>query len=133
MGESTSNTVSELAAQLGIDDLEKFLRGCIAISKAVSGQPGSVPVGQKLKYTVAEASELLGVSTRWLADQCRAERIEHIHMARRRYFSHDQIVRLLEKHAVEPFDDRPIDPTVARALRRVQQSGARAPGRLSRR
>ncbi|GLY99865.1 hypothetical protein Acsp02_71180 [Actinoplanes sp. NBRC 103695] len=133
---STSNfgdTVSELAAQLGIGDLEKFLRSWIAISKTTSGQPGSEAAGEKLKYTVAEVSELLGVSPRWLADQCRAERIEHIHIARRRYFTHDQIVRLLEKHAVEPFDDRPVDPAVARAVRRVRQGGLRGAGTPSRR
>jgi hypothetical protein len=124
-------TVFELAAQLGIGDLEKFLRVCIANSTVMSGPLGSGGRSEKFKYTVAEAADLLGVSSRWFADQCRAERVEHIHLARRRVFSHDQILRLLEKHAVEPFDDRPVDPQIARVMRRIQRGGGWQASRVS--
>jgi hypothetical protein len=30
---------------------------------------------------------------------------------------------LLEKHAIEPFDDTPVDPATARVMRRIQKSG----------
>jgi len=129
----STETVFELATQLGIGNLEKFLRVCIANATVMSDPLGSGGRSEKLKYTVTEVAELLGVSPRWLGDQCRAERVEHIHLARRRFFSHDQILRLLEKHAVEPFDDRPVDPRIARTIRRIQLDTGQQASKASRR
>ncbi|WP_203821998.1 helix-turn-helix domain-containing protein [Paractinoplanes ferrugineus] len=119
-------TVFELAAQLGIGDLEKFLKACIANAAMMTGATEPDRHVRKIRYTVEEVADLLGVSPRWLADECRAERVEHVCLARHRFFTFDQIARMLEKHAVEPFEDRPTQPHVARVLRRIQQS--RKPG-----
>lgn len=53
-------------------------------------------------YTVSEVARRLGVSSRWLADECRAGRIEHVHIARRRRFTAKQVDALIAKHTVEP-------------------------------
>jgi hypothetical protein len=124
-GSGSDPSVCEFAAQLGIADLEKSLRACIANAAVASGSQGLGGRTEKLKYTVEEAADLLGVSSRWLADECRAERVEHVRLARHRFFSHDQILRLLEKNAVEPFDDRPVDPHIARVMRRIQKDRSR--------
>jgi hypothetical protein len=112
--------VHELAAQLGISDLEKFLRACLANSAVMGGMASSILPGGKVRYTIDEAAELLGVSPRWLADECRAERIEHVHLARHRFFTFDQLLRLLKKHEVEPLDVR-VDRELERVKRRIQR------------
>jgi hypothetical protein len=52
--------------------------------------------------TIADVAARLGISARWLADECRAGRIEHVYIARRRRFTPEQIDALLRKHTVEP-------------------------------
>jgi hypothetical protein len=79
---------------------------------------------------VEEAADLIGVSSRWLADECRAERMEHVHLARHRFFTHDQILRMLEMHVVKPFPDRAIEPHVARVMRRIQKDRPQRSGGL---
>ena len=117
----SGGTVSDLAAQLGIADLEKFLRACIANAAMMAGEGDPVQGKPKIRYTVEEAADLVGVSSRWLADECRAERVEHVHLARHRFFTHDQILRMLEMHVVKSFPDPVIDPHVARVMRRIQK------------
>ena len=75
-------------------------------------------------YTVSEVAKRLGVSSRWLADECRAGRIEHIHIARRRRFTAKQVDALIAKHTVEPVDvisedDTRLDRTRNRVARRL--------------
>lgn len=122
-------TVFDLAEQLGIGDLEKFLRACIANAAMMAGIAGQGRAAQKITYTVEEAADLIGVSPRWLADECRAERVDHVHLARHRYFTHGQVLQLLEDYAVERSLDNPIAPHVARVMRRIQKDRNRPDGR----
>jgi excisionase family DNA binding protein len=75
-------------------------------------------------YTVSEVAKRLGVSSRWLADECRAGRIEHIHIARRRRFTAKQVDALIAKHTVESTnviseEDKHLDRTRERVARRL--------------
>jgi excisionase family DNA binding protein len=75
-------------------------------------------------YTVAEVAKRLGVSSRWLADECRAGRIEHIHIARRRRFTAEQVGALIAKHTVKPRippneDNERLERTRDRVTRRL--------------
>jgi hypothetical protein len=48
------------------------------------------PNGPKL-FTVEQVAAVIGVSQRWLADECRANRVTHVHLARKRRFTADQV------------------------------------------
>lgn len=52
--------------------------------------------------TVAQVARRLGISARWLADECRAGRVEHVYIARRRRFTPEQVDSLVRKHTIEP-------------------------------
>jgi len=77
-------------------------------------------------YTASEVAKRLGVSSRWLADECRAGRIEHIHIARRRRFTAKQVDALIAKHTVEPAD------VVSEEDKRLNQARDRVARRLGR-
>jgi len=53
----SGGTVSDLAAQLGIADLEKFLRACIANAAMMAGEGDPVQGKPKIRYTVEEAAD----------------------------------------------------------------------------
>lgn len=76
-------------------------------------------------YTVEEVARYLRVSVRWLAQQCRAERVEHVHLARARRFTRRQVELLVLSHTVIPDDHKKLDATRQRVLRLL----ARAPRR----
>lgn len=89
-----------------------------------------------LLHTADEVAALLRVSARWLADQCRAERIEHIHVARRRPFTRKQVMALIETSTVRPDasvrmntaraeDHRKLDATRQRVLRLLARTPRR--------
>ncbi|WP_305783725.1 hypothetical protein [Symbioplanes lichenis] len=115
--------VHELATELGIGDLEKFLRACLANSAMMSDLASPSRPVQKIRYSVEEAAKLLGVSSRWLADECRAERVAHVHLARHRSFTHGQLLALLKKHEVEPLDSK-ADRAIERINRRIDRDRA---------
>jgi len=52
--------------------------------------------------TIADVATRLAISARWLADECRAGRIEHVYIARKRRFTPAQIDTLVRKHTIEP-------------------------------
>ena len=54
-----------------------------------------------LYYTVSQVAKMLGVSSRWLADKCRAEEVDHVYMARKRKFTPAQVEKVLAQYAVE--------------------------------
>lgn len=116
------DVVHELAAEMGISDLEKFLRTCLANAAVMSGFSAPARPAQNIKYSVDETAAFLGVSPRWLADECRAERVEHVYLARHRFFTHTQILKLLKSFEVEPAGDR-ADPEFARIMRRIERDG----------
>ena len=79
---------------------------------------GSLDVDRQLPksdmlYTVEEVARYLQVSARWLAHQCRAERFEHVHIARARR----QVELLVDSHTVIPDDHKKLDATRQRVLR----------------
>ena len=76
---------------------------------------------------MSEVAKRLGVSSRWLADECRAGRIEHIHIARRRRFTANQVDALITKHTVEPTD------VISEEDERLNQTRDRVARRLARR
>lgn len=78
----------------------------------------------RVYYTVEEAARLLKVSSRWLADQCRNDKVEHVHLARKRKFTPAQVRKLLASFTRVPDEaERRRQSTVSRAARRVQRNG----------
>lgn len=92
---------------------------------------GEAPAGtdgaeeQELYYSVEQVARRLKVSTRWLADQCRAELVEHVYIARKRKFTPAQVEKLLSTHTVEPVDFADRNRSYERAARRVQRDRSR--------
>ena len=84
----------------------------------------ALPEGGVL-YTVQEVARYLRVSARWLAGQCRAERVEHVHLARVRRLTRSQVESLVASRTVIPDDTKKLDATRQRVLRLL----ARSPGR----
>jgi excisionase family DNA binding protein len=81
---------------------------------------------EEVYFTVNEVAKRLGVSTRWLADECRAGRVEHVHIARRRRFTVAQVDALVARHTVLPeaaatVDVSRLDRTRERVVRRLSQ------------
>jgi hypothetical protein len=70
-------------------------------------------------YELRVVAKLIRVSERWLADQCRAEKVEHVHLARKRKFTVAQIRKLLKSHTVTPLDAERIDKELLRIARRA--------------
>ncbi|GAA0739636.1 helix-turn-helix domain-containing protein [Dactylosporangium roseum] len=88
------------------------------------------PAGKLL--TIDAVAELLGVSSRWLADECRAGRIAHVHIARKRRFTAKQVDQLIERFSVQPQQEEPerLHPAVSnRVYRRLQRQGVIPPTR----
>jgi excisionase family DNA binding protein len=81
---------------------------------------------EEIYFTVAEVARRLGVSTRWLADECRAGRVEHIHIARRRRFTAAQVDVLVSRHTVQT--EQVVAP---RSTQRLEQTRERVARRLS--
>ena len=74
-------------------------------------------LGSCVLFTLEEVAECLQVSERWLAGECRAERIEHIHVARQRRFTRNQVEKLIASRTVRPAADVQMDATRQRVLR----------------
>ena len=72
-------------------------------------------------FTVKEAAQLLGVSERWLATKCRDEEVTHLHIARKRRLTTDQIDKILREHTVRPQGTEEIDAEKARVIARLQK------------
>lgn len=68
---------------------------------------------------------LLKMSARWLADQCRAEKVEHVHLARQRRFTPAQIQALVARRTVRPVADLKLDATRQRLLRLIERKQAK--------
>jgi hypothetical protein len=98
-------------------------------SSANSGE--DVELAGKL-LTVNAVAELLGVSSRWLADECRAGRVAHVHIARKRRFTAKQVEQLVERFSVQPRQEEPerLHPAVSNQVyRRLQRQGVVPPRR----
>ncbi|GIG57098.1 hypothetical protein Lfu02_14700 [Longispora fulva] len=53
-------------------------------------------------WPVEVIAKQLGVSARWLADECRAERVEHVHLGGKRSFTLEQARALVARSTVVP-------------------------------
>lgn len=53
-------------------------------------------------YPLAEVAEMTGLSERWLADQCRADKIPHTHIAAKHRMTLDQIDYLIKSRQRGP-------------------------------
>jgi hypothetical protein len=76
-------------------------------------------------YTVAEVADMLGLSERWLAAECRANRVEHINVARKRRFTARQVQALVQRNTGIPAPTPAMDARaqIERNLRRARRRG----------
>jgi len=88
--------------------------------QAVNAEPG-----QTLYYTVGQVAKMLGVSSRWLADRCRAEEVDHVYMARKRKFTPAQVEKVLAQYTVEGPDREAEQKELERIARKAQAARAR--------
>ncbi|WP_045740251.1 helix-turn-helix domain-containing protein [Actinoplanes rectilineatus] len=79
---------------------------------------------QDLYYSVEQVARRLRVSARWLADQCRDGHVEHVHLARKRKFTPEQVQKLLDSHTVKPAEVREQERGHERAVQRVRRERA---------
>jgi excisionase family DNA binding protein len=77
--------------------------------------------GEQWEYTVTEVAQRLRVSKRWLLEQCRTGRVEHVYMARKRKFTRAQVDKLLSEHTVVTAEQKARDKSVNRIANRVQR------------
>lgn len=77
-----------------------------------------------LYYSVEQVARRLRVSARWLADQCRDGQVEHVHLARKRKFTPEQVQKLLDSHTVKPTEVREQERGHERAVQRVRRERA---------
>ncbi|WP_203820536.1 hypothetical protein [Paractinoplanes ferrugineus] len=88
-------------------------------------QPQRRDADQDLYFSVEQVAAKLKVSARWLADQCRDGRVEHVHLARKRKFTPAQVQKLLDSHTVKPAEVREQERGHERAVQRVLRERAR--------
>lgn len=82
-------------------------------------------------YLVPEVAKMIGVSKRWLFDQCRAGKVEHVYLARKRKFTGKQIWKLLREKTVVPEERNERDRQLEHIARKANRpnTGSRAPSR----
>jgi hypothetical protein len=71
--------------------------------------------------TIPEVAKRTGLSVRWLADECRAGRIEHIYIARKRRFTEEQFARLMAQHTIIPAEQTQTNDARDRAVRNYER------------
>jgi hypothetical protein len=79
----------------------------------------------KIYYTVGQVAKMLGVSSRWLADRCRAEEVDHVYMARKRKFTPEQVKQVLAQFTVTGPDREAEQRELERIARESQKARAR--------
>jgi|SRR6266496_3085791 len=80
---------------------------------------------EELYFSVEQVAKRLKVSARWLADQCRDGRVEHVHLARKRKFTPEQVQKLLDSHTVQPAEVEERERGYERAVQRVRRERAK--------
>ena len=70
-------------------------------------------------FTVEQVARRLKVSPRWLADECRAGRVEHVYIARQRRLTREQVEMLIASKTVRPAADQELDRTRERVMRQL--------------
>src|SRR3954453_19961473 len=79
---------------------------------------------EELYFSVEQVAKRLKGSARWLADQCRDGRVEHVHLARKRKFTPAQVQKLLDSHTVQPAKVAERERGYERAVQRVRRERA---------
>ena len=77
-------------------------------------------------FSVEEVAAALGVSERWLADECRANRVTHVFIARKRRFTAAQVQHLVDRFTVTPIADRLAEAHRDRVMRRIEREASAA-------
>jgi hypothetical protein len=77
-------------------------------------------------FSVEEVAAALGVSERWLADECRANQVTHVFIARKRRFTAAQVQQLVDRFTVTPIADRLAEAHRDRAMRRIEREAVAA-------
>ena|ERR1700754_5017952 len=83
---------------------------------------------RQVYYTVKQVAKMIGVSSRWLADRCRAEDVEHVYIARKRKFTPSQMEKVLARYTVRGPDieaERKENERIARSAARARARGNR--------
>jgi hypothetical protein len=82
-------------------------------------------------YLVPEVAMMIDVSKRWLFDQCRAGKVEHVYLARKRKFTGRQVWKLIRDNTVIPEERTERDRQLEHIARKVVRpdTGSRAPVR----
>lgn len=52
-------------------------------------------------FDIPEVARLIRVSARWLADECRSGRVEHVYIARKRRFTAAQVETLMAANTIK--------------------------------
>lgn len=73
-------------------------------------------------YTIEEVARRLRVSVRWLTDECRAERVEHVHIARQRRFTQEQVDALIASRTVRPSPESALNASKTGTPRRPAET-----------
>ena len=81
----------------------------------------ATPSGAGPYFTIPEVAKMLGVSERWLADQCRDENIAHVYIARKRRFTSAQVEDLVRQHTKTPITIKAVDVERQRVERLLQR------------
>jgi hypothetical protein len=82
-------------------------------------------------YLVPEVAKMIDVSKRWLFDQCRAGKVEHVYLARKRKFTGKQVRKLLRDNTVIPEERTERDRQLEHLARKANRpdTGSRASAR----
>lgn len=76
-------------------------------------------------YTVSQVARMIGVSSRWLADRCRAEEVDHVYMARKRKFTPEQVKQVMAHYTVKGPDREAEQRELERIARESEKARAR--------
>jgi len=88
--------------------------------------PGDEHGSEPITYTVEDVARMLGTSPRWVANKCSTGEIEHVHLARKRKFTKEQVKRVLEQYTVKGPDFEAERAAQERIARRVEVARIRS-------
>jgi hypothetical protein len=114
-----------LATAVGIADPAAFLRAFLGALAGGGAQGAGGDIRPRRRLSIEEVAAELQVSVRWLADQCRTDQVEHVHLARKRFFTEAQVDKLLEANTVKPFVVAEAQSVAERVARRLAHGNRR--------
>lgn len=87
-------------------------------------------MNQRYLYSLDEVAAMTGLSARWLADQCRANKIEHEDIEHTRRMTLAQIDTLIAQHRKGPASPADAE-TRERYLNRLASKQSRTPRKIA--